>query len=92
MSPAPEWGAPLSYVWVMMQGMTSPVSPEGQDRFRCTDRSGPGGQRCQLLVEHTTPAHIARIGGVSRAWVDGAETPLPPSPYPWFVTFPRDES
>jgi hypothetical protein len=43
------------------------------------------------LVEHT-PAHIARIGGTFRAWVDGAETPLPPSPYPWFVSFPRDES
>ena len=69
----------------------SPTSPEGQDRYRCPDRSGPGGQRCQLLIEHDTPAHIASIGGTFRAWVDGAETTLPPSPYPWFVSFPRDE-
>jgi hypothetical protein len=72
-------------------GMTSPVSPEGQDRYRCPDRSGPGGQRCQLLIEHDTPAHIARIAGTFRAWVDGAETTLPRGPYPWFVSFPRDE-
>jgi hypothetical protein len=52
----------------------------------------PGGQRCQLLIEHTTPAHIASIGGASRAWVDGAETPLPRGPFPWFASFPRDES
>jgi hypothetical protein len=69
----------------------SPVGPEGQDRYRCTDRSGTGGQRCQLLIEHVTPVHIARIGGTFRAWLDGAETALPPSPYPWFVSFPRDE-
>ena len=47
---------------------------------------------CQLLVEHVTPMHIASIGGTFRAWVDGAETTLPPSPYRWFVSFPRDES
>jgi hypothetical protein len=43
-------------------------------------------------VEHATPVHIARIGGAFRAWADDAETALPPSPYPWFVSFPRDES
>jgi hypothetical protein len=43
------------------------------------------------LVDDTTPVHIARINGTVRAWVDGAEAPLPPSPYPWFVSFPRDE-
>jgi hypothetical protein len=85
-------GAPLSYVWVMMRGMTSPVSPEGQDRYRCTDRGGPGGQRCQLLIEHEPAVHIASIGGTFRAWIDGAETALPPRPYRWFVSFPRDES
>jgi hypothetical protein len=70
----------------------SPTSPEGLDRYRCPDRRGPGGQRCQLLVEHDTPAHIASIYGTFQAWVDGAEATLPPSPYPWFVSFPRDES
>jgi hypothetical protein len=85
-------GAPLSYVWVMMRGMTSPVSPEGQDRYRCTDRGGPGGQRCQLLVEHEPAVHIARVGGASRGWLKGVEVPLPASPYRWFVSFPRDET
>jgi len=66
----------------------NPTSPEGQDRYRCPDRGGPGGQRCQLLIEHATPAHIASIGGTFRAWVDGAT----PSPYPWFVRFPWDAS
>jgi hypothetical protein len=76
----------------MMQGMTSPTNPEGQDHYRCPDRGGPGGQRCQLLIEHATPAHIASIGGTFRAWVDGAETTVPPRPFPWFVSFPQDES
>jgi hypothetical protein len=71
--------------------MTSPVGPEAQDRYRCPDRGGPGGQRCQLLVEHLTPVHIVSIHGTSRAWVDGAETTLPRGPYPWSVSFPRDE-
>ena len=70
----------------------SPTSPEGLDRYRCPDRGGPGGQRCQLLIEHATPARIASIGGTFRAWVDGAETTLPHSPYPCgSVSFPRDE-
>jgi len=43
------------------------------------------------LVEHVTPAHIASIDGTFGAWVDGAETMLPRGPFPWFVTFPRDE-
>jgi hypothetical protein len=71
--------------------MTSPVGPKALDRYRCPDRRGPGGQRCQLLVEHVTPAHIASIHGTFRAWVDGAETTLPRGPFPWFVTLPRDE-
>jgi len=81
-----------SYPWAMMQGMTSPVGPEAQDRYRCPHRGVPGGQRCQLLIEHATPAHIASIAGTFRAWVDGAETTLPRGPFPWFVSFPRDES
>jgi hypothetical protein len=44
------------------------------------------------MAEHDTPVHIASIGGTVRAWVEGAETALPRSPYPWFVSFPRDES
>jgi len=33
---------------------------------------------------------IASIDGTFRAWVDGGETEQPPTPYPWFVSFPRD--
>ena len=69
----------------------SVVGPEALDRYRCPDRGGPGGQRCQLLVEHDTPVDIASLGGVFRAWIDGAETTLPPSLYRWFVSFPRDK-
>ena len=47
---------------------------------------------CQLLVEHVAPVHIVSIDGTFRAWVDGAETELPPIPDPWFVSFPKDES
>jgi hypothetical protein len=72
--------------------MTSPVGPEALDRYRCPDRGGPGGQRCQLLVEHDTPVHLARIAGTFRAWSDGGEASLPRSPFPWIVSFPRDES
>jgi hypothetical protein len=50
------------------------------------------GNAAGLLVEHVTPVHIASIGGTFKAWVDGAETTLPPGPFPWFVSFPRDES
>ena len=70
----------------------SPTSPEGLDRYRCQDRGGAGGQRCQPLIQHEPATHIACIGGTFRAWIDGAERTLPPSPYPWFVSFPRDES
>ena len=53
-----------------MRGMSYPRPMDWQlDKYRCTDRSGPGGQRCQLIVEHGTPAHIASIGGTFRAWV-----------------------
>jgi hypothetical protein len=44
------------------------------------------------LVEHVTPVHIASIAGTFQAWVGGAETTLPRGPYPWFVSFRRDES
>ena len=61
-------------------GMTSAAIPEAQDHYRCPDPGGPGGQRCQLLVEHDTP-HIARIAGTVRAWSDGGEATLPHSPH-----------
>jgi hypothetical protein len=67
-----------------------PLGPP-EDRYRCADRGGPGGQRCQLLVEHVTPAHIAGIDGTFRSWVDGAKITLPRSPYPRAATFPRDQ-
>ena len=76
----------------MMRGMTSPVGPESQDRYRCPDRGGPGGQRCQLLIQHKPAVHIASIGGAFRAWTDSGEVEPPPGPYPWFVSFPRDET
>ena len=75
----------------MMPGMTSAVSPEALDRYRCRDRGAPAGQRCQLIIEHDTPVHIARITGTVRAWSDSAGATLPHSRYPWFVSFPRDE-
>jgi len=48
-----------------MRGMTS---PEALDRYRYPDRRGPGGQRCQLLVEHLTPAHIASLTRFCLNW------------------------
>jgi hypothetical protein len=54
--------------------------------------AAPVGQRCQLLIQHEPATHIASIGGVFRGWIDGAGTTLPPSPYRWFVSFPRDET
>ena len=72
--------------------MTSAVSPEALDRYRCPDRGGPSGQRCQLLIEHESQVQSARVAGTVRAWTDGGEATLPPSPYPWFVSFDRDES
>jgi hypothetical protein len=69
--------------------MTSPVSPEGQDNYRCPDRGGPDGQRCQLLIEHDPPVHLARIHGAYAGWDDdGTEVAqLPPTPL--VVSFPR---
>jgi hypothetical protein len=40
---------------------------------------------------HDTLVHIASIRGIFRAWIDGAETTLPPSLYRWLVSFPRDK-
>jgi hypothetical protein len=83
----------LRGVVVCMADDARMTSPEALDRYRCPDRGGPGGQRCQLLIQHATPpVHIASVGGAFGGWIDGAETALPPSPYPWFVSFPRDES
>jgi hypothetical protein len=72
-----------------MRGMTS---WQALDPYRCPNRNGPDGQRCQLLIEHPGP-HIAQVGGVFRPWAyHGADTALPPSPYRWFYSFPRDET
>ena len=68
----------------------TPIGDQLLDEYRCTDDNGPGGQRCQLLVEHDAP-HIASIGGVVRSWIDGDEAEVPPGPYPWAPSFPRDE-
>jgi hypothetical protein len=50
------------------------------------------GNAASCLIEHSTPVHIARIAGAFRAWSDGGDATLPHSPYPWFVSFPRDEN
>jgi hypothetical protein len=44
------------------------------DEYRCPHGGSPGGQRCQLMEEHDTPAHMARIAGTLRAWSDDGET------------------
>jgi len=72
--------------------MTSPVSPEGQDNYRCPDRGGPDGQRCQLLIEHDPPVHLARIHGAYAGWDDDV-APKWPSCHPprWLSASPGDE-
>jgi hypothetical protein len=72
-------------------GVGVDVIDPSTEGYRCPDRGGPGGQRCQLLIQHEPATHIASIRGVVRGWVDGREVPLPPSPYRWAVSFPRDE-
>jgi hypothetical protein len=69
----------------------TPISDELLAEHRCQDRGGPDGQRCQLLIEHDPP-HIASISGTVRGWVDGDEAEMPPGPYRWAPSFPRDES
>ena len=59
------------------------------EKYRCQDRGGPDGQRCQLLIEHIPP-HIANVAGTIRGSVDGGEAELPPGPYRCSSTFPRD--
>jgi hypothetical protein len=72
--------------------MTSAVGPEALDRYRCADRAAQTGNAASYWWSTPSSVHIARIGGAFLAWSDGGETALPPSPYPWFVSFPRDEA
>ncbi len=69
----------------------TPIGDELLEEYRCQDRGGPDGQRCQLLIEHDPP-HIASISGIVRAWDNsGDEAEVPPGPYRWAPTFPREE-
>jgi hypothetical protein len=68
----------------------TPIGDQLVEEYRCQDRGGPDGQRCQLLIEHDPP-HIASISGTVRGWTDG-EAEVPPGPYRWAPTFPRDEA
>jgi hypothetical protein len=69
----------------------TPIGDQLAEEYRCQDRGGPDGQRCQLLIEHDPP-HIASISGIVRGWTDsGDEAELPPGPYRWAPSFPRDE-
>ena len=69
----------------------TPIGDQLAEEHRCQDRGGPDRQRCQLLIEHDPP-HIASISGTVRGWVDGDEAEMPPGPYHWAPSFPRDES
>ena len=68
----------------------TPIGDQLVEEYRCQDRGGPDGQRCQLLIEHDPP-HTASISGIVRGWVGGDEAELPPGPYRWAPSFPRDE-
>ena len=45
----------------------TPIGDQLVEEYRCQDRGGPDGQRCQLLIEHDPP-HIASISGTVRGW------------------------
>ena len=69
----------------------TPIGDQLLEEYRCQDRGGPNGQRCQLLIEHEPAVHIASINGVVRGWLDGGEAELPPGPYRWAPSFPHEE-
>jgi len=62
--------------------MTSPVGPDAQDRYRCPARSAKVSATGRARYAGAHCKHWRRF----RAWVNGAETALPPSPHPWFVS------
>ena len=69
----------------------TPIGDQLLEEYRCQDRGGLEGQRCQLLVEHD-PRHMASIFGTFHGWTDGGETAeLPGPPHRWAPSFPRDE-
>ena len=69
----------------------TPIGDQLLEEYRCQDRGGPNGQRCQLLIDHEPAVHIASINGVGRGWLDGGEAELPPGPYRRAPSFPHDE-
>ena len=69
----------------------APIDDQLVEEYRCQDRGAPDGQRCQLLIEHDPP-HMASISGIVRGWTDsGDEAEVPPGPFRWAQSFPRDE-
>ena len=69
----------------------TPIGDELLEEYRCQNRDGPDGQRCQLLSDHDQP-HMASIFGTFRGWTNaGEETELPRPPYRWAPSFPREE-
>ena len=71
--------------------LPTPIGDQLLEDYRCQNREGPDGQRCQLLIDHDMP-HTASISGIVRGWDNsGDEAELAPGPYRWSPSFPRDE-
>ena len=69
----------------------TPIGDQLLEDYRCQNRDGPDGQRCQLLIGHDLP-HMASIFGTLHGWTNtGEATELPHPPYRWAPSFPRDE-
>jgi hypothetical protein len=69
----------------------TPISDQLLEEHHCQNRSGPDGQRCQLLIEHNPP-HLGSIRGIVRGWTDDGEAELPQGPFRWAPSFPRDDA
>lgn len=68
----------------------APIGGQLAEEHRCQNRRGPGGQRCQLLIDHDT-CHSAAIGGTVYSWDAAGDAELPPGPRRWAPSFPRHE-
>ena len=79
----------IAVVLVDVSGVARQRVRHGRIIAHAYDNAACNNARIRSWARHRV--HIARIAGMVRAWSDGAETTLPQSPYPWFVSFPRDE-